>query len=420
MSIRGLIAVVAVAVAVAACTGQGGSSTIPPQDRLLMGTSSGVLSLDPTTGSVLSESPGVPALGNWAAVYTATLSEGTTVLKGREAATGDVTSSISLPGELSIRVVAFDGSRVALMPPLSEGASPWIPEPRTRTTIVVVEPTGAEDPETYALRGNFEPEAFSPDGESLYMITYLPAAAPEAYRVVRLDLSDGNVEPVFTNRKSIVETMSGTRLEQVTTSDGSMVHTLYTTQPPAEVADAGAGHGAHSGHSTQPVAFVHVLDAENGWAHCVALPRTFWGGDATAEAMAPSPDGRHLYVVDADRDLVAVMDTRKMQIVQEATVDFGSSGGEVRAAVSGDGASLYVARGPQITRLDTATLQPVDSWTTDGPVSGLGVGPDGLFVAQPERVELIDPATGSEIDSIPSPGIEGQLEYLGTIDSDPR
>ncbi|MGH2663783.1 MAG: YncE family protein [Actinomycetota bacterium] len=412
MSIRGLIAVLAVALA--ACTGQGGSSSIPPQDRLLVGTTSGVLSLDPTTGSVLSESPGVPGLGNWSAVYTATLSEGATVLKGREAATGDVTSSLSLPGDLGIRVVAFDGSMVALMPPLSQGASPWIPEPRTRTTIVVADPSGTGDPDTYDLGGNFEPEAFSPDGESLYMLTYLPAAAPEAYRVVRLDLFDGTVQPVFTNSKSIVETMSGTRLEQVTTSDGSMVHTLYTTQPPAELTDVRASHAAHSGHSTQPVAFVHVLDAENGWAHCVALPRAFWGGDATAEAMAPSPNGRHLYVVDADRDLVAVMDTRKMQVVQEATVDFGTGDGDVRATVSSDGASLYVARGPQITRLDTATLQPVDRWTTEGPVSGLGVGPNGLYVAQPEQVELIDPATGSEIDSIPSPGIEGQLEYLGT------
>ena len=412
MAIRGFVALVAVALA--ACSGQGNASFVPPEDRLLVGTTSGVLSLDPTTGSVLSESPGVPALGNWAAVYTAALSEGATVLRGQEAATGNVTSSISLPGELGIRVVAFDGSKVALMPPLPEGASPWIPEPRTRTTIVVADPSGADDPETYALRGNFEPEAFSPDGESLYMLTYLPAADPEAYRVVRLDLFDGDVQPVFTNTKSIVETMSGTRLEQVATSDGSTVHTLYTTQPPADVTAAAAGHAAHSGHSTQPVAFVHVLDAENGWAHCVALPRAFWGGDATAEAMAPSPNGRLLYVVDADRDLVAVMDTRRMQIVQEATVDFGSGDGEVRATVSSDGASLYVARGPQITRLDTATLRPVDTWTTDGSVSGLGVGPDGLYVAQAEQVDLIDPATGSEIDSIPSPGIEGQLEYLGT------
>ncbi len=409
MSIRALVAMAAMTLA--ACTGQGSSSTIPPEDRLLLGTSSGVLSLDPSTGSVLSESPGVPALGNWAAVYTATVSEGSTVLKGREAATGSVTSALSLPGELGIRVVAFDGSKVALMPPLAEGANPWIPEPRARTSIVVADPSGVDDPETYPLKGNFEPEAFSPDGASLYMISFLPASAPTSYRVVRLDLTDGDVYDVLTNTKT-VESMTGTRLEQVATADGSLVHTLYTTQPPANEADA--GYGVHAEHMAEPVAFVHVLDAENGWAHCVALPRGFWGGDATAEAMAPSPNGRRLYVVDADRDLVAVMDTRKMRIVQEATVDFGTGEGAVRAAVSSDGTSLYVGRGSQITRLDTATLQPVDSWMTDGPVSGLGIGPDGLYVAQPEQVELIDPATGSELDTIPSPGIDEELEFLGT------
>src|SRR5919106_5721585 len=246
--------------------------------------------MNPGTGAVRSQGPGVPGLGNWSTVFaTAPVGDATT-LQARDSATGNVVSSVHLSGSLGVRVASPDGSRVALMAPLPAGRSPWIPTPRTSTDLVVADPTGATEPRTYRLDGNFEPEAFSADGTGLFLISYVPPGDPTGYRVARLALASGKVAPVGTGPKGVVETMSGTRLEQVVSPDGTMLYTLYTTQP-AEYAELRHQAG-------RPVAFVHTLSLDEGWAHCVGLPRQLWGGDPADQAMAVSPDGARLYVVD--------------------------------------------------------------------------------------------------------------------------
>ena len=87
--------------------------------------------------------------------------------------------------------------------------------PRSRTSIVVADPTGAPQTRTFDLRGNFEPEAFSTDDRLLFMIQHLPAEAPTVYRVTVLDLKSGRVVPVFGPFKGPSERMPGIRLQQV-------------------------------------------------------------------------------------------------------------------------------------------------------------------------------------------------------------
>jgi hypothetical protein len=363
---------------------------------LLLGSSSGVRSVDPATGEVLFEGSGVPALGNWSKVFRAKVADGETILEASDAVTGEMESRVSLRGELDVRVASGDGSLVALMAPIKDGRSPWIPEPRTSTTIVVADPSSTDEPTRYRLRGNFEPEAFSIFGEGLYLIQFVPAIDPVAYKVARLDLDRGKVFPVFAARsKSFVETMSGTRLEQLPSSDGDMLYTLYTTQPAAYA----EGH-AHAG---SPVAFVHTLNMDEGWAHCAALPKQLWGADPADEAMALSPDSDALYVVDTARDLVAVMDTDRVKVVESHKVDFeASQKSETQAIVTPDG-TLFVAAGARLWALDPATMRPVGTWTMDAPIFALGSGPGGLYVAMPGTVAVIDPSTGEPSASIPSP-----------------
>jgi len=42
-------------------------------------------------------------------------------------------------------------------------------------------------------------------------------------------------------------------------------------------------------------------------------------------------------------------------------------------------------------------------------------GPDGIYVAMPGVVRVVDPSTGRAISTIPSPAIQ-DLAYIGTLD----
>jgi hypothetical protein len=400
MRIRALLPLAALVMA--ACTAQNGSSTraARPEGVLVLGSDDGVLSVDTATGSVLFDGRGVPALGTWSQVFAASPSGGGGVLESRDSTTGEVLSSVQIPGNLAVRVASSDGSRVALMAPLPQGQSPWVPEPRATSTIVMADPTGTEEIARYRLKGNFEPEAFSFDGRGLFLIKFVPPTDPEAYRVARLSLVTGKVSPVNTGVKGLVETMSGTRLEQIASPDGTMLYTLYTTAP-AAYADDTSPHGDHA-------AFVHTLSLDDGWAHCVGLPRALWGGDPKDQAMALSPSGQSLYVVDTSRGFVAVMDTGGPEMARETHVQLGMpEDGETHAVVTED-LMLVVASGTRVVSLDTLTLEPVATWTMDAPVSALGLGPAGVYVATTGAIKVMDPASGRPVRSIPSPALDGR------------
>jgi hypothetical protein len=103
---------------------------------------------------------------------------------------------VKLDGSLSIRAVAGDGTMVALAKPPPAGTDVWTPVPRRHTTIVVADPSGGNEPETYRLDGNLEPEAFSNDGEGPVRDP-VPAAdeGPRCTGVASLELEDGDVYP---------------------------------------------------------------------------------------------------------------------------------------------------------------------------------------------------------------------------------
>jgi hypothetical protein len=306
---------------------------------------------------------------------------------------------------MNVRVASPNGGLVALMPPLEPGASPWIPEPRARTTIVVADPSGELEPRTYQLRGNFEPEAFSTDGRGLYLISYVPATAPEAYRVARLNLPGGKVVDVSTGIKGVVETMSGTRLEQVAEPNGSMLHTLYTTAPASYVEHAHAQAGT-------TVSFVHMLSLDSNWAHCLALPKPMWGGDSADQAMALSADGKMLYVMDSTQGLVTEVDTSGPKIIRTNEVDLGAVGqAPTQAAVSPDG-TLFVSMGTRIVGIDTATLQRTGEWNMDDVVLGLGSDGRRIIVAMPGRVEVLDRSANGVVGAIDAPSLS-DVAYVG-------
>jgi hypothetical protein len=344
---------------------------------------------------VLFERPGTVASlgGSW--LSSATRSEGSTLLEAVDGSNTEPTSAVRLDGSLDVRVVSESGGAVALMDPLPEGWDPAVPLPRSQTPIVVADPTGSTETRTYDLRGNFEPEAFSTDDRQLFLIQHLPAEAPTVYRVTMLNLRTGRVLPVFGPFKGPAERMPGIRLQQVLSPNADQLYTLYSSAQPGY-----APHQAPVANSAT-VSFVHVLSLQDGWAHCVGLPKPLWDRPAGEQAMATSPNGRLLYIVDATLGLVTVMDTASLEI-RTAPIDLSVSGvRRTSAVVSEDGSSLFVATAGEhggITRIDTDTFDVVRSWITDD-VSGLGLSADGrrLYVAFDARVEVVDARDGSAL-----------------------
>lgn len=289
------------------------------------------------------------------------------------------------PG-LEPRVASYDGARVALMAPAAEPAGGY-PAGRRTTEVVVAGP--GERGRRHQLRGNFEPEAFGLDGRHLYLIKYVPAMAPTGYQVRRLDLGTGRVGPVDSPDIAADTVMGGSARAQVMAPDGRRLYTLYSV--PAGVPD-----GLHGTDHERGRAFIHVLDLEEGWAHCLLLPDPLGVRALANGPLAVSPDGSTLAVLDADLDggrssLVSV-DTERLQPTE---VRRGVGPRWPTSAALGAGGELYVAGGdrvgrPRIEVLDLATGERRRRWSTRTFVTAMSAEAEGsLLLAEPERARVV-------------------------------
>ncbi|MCD6022356.1 MAG: hypothetical protein K0R20_2066 [Actinomycetia bacterium] len=376
------------------------------EDVLVLGAEDGTVTVGSSSGVVLSAGRRQLAAPDGSRLYSTVLSEGSTTLEARDSTTGDVVSTTKVRGRLDVRVASVTGRAVALMAPLPLGVDTTYALPRARTSIVVADPAGDGVARRYRLIGNFEPEAFSVDDTRLFLIQYLPAEAPTAYRVTFLDLGSGRVRSVFGRFKTPPERMPGIRLAQVFDPATEQLYTLYTNR----AAEYTQGSWSDASYGEREVSFVHVLNLRKGWAYCAGLPRALWGQPARAQALAPSPDGRVLYIVDSMRGRIAVMDTESLEITRSERIDLGPlEGGRTSARVSADGSTLFVGDGgPSLARIDTGTLEMTGRWTLPDDVSGLGLSEDGarLYAALGGRVTVVDTHNGAATTTLAFGGIE--------------
>jgi hypothetical protein len=397
-----------------ACTGGGSIGTAPsvsiPRDVLVLDTTEGSVVVDTNAGSVLAGDPGAVVDPAGARLYATKTGGGFTTVETRDALDGLLLSTATVRGTLDVRSAALSGRAVAMMAPRAENGDPWVPVPRSRSTIVVADPGVSGSAHTYRLGGNYEPEAFSIDDGRLFLIQYLPAENPTAYRVTFLDLATGRVNPVFGRFKTQPERMPGDRLSQVFDATTSQLYTLYTNHSQSY------GDGYWNADEGKDLTFVHVLNLREGWAYCAGLPRSLWNHPASAEAMTPSPDGRTLYIVDSVRGVIAEMNTRTLKIVGTSHVDLGSGAGATTSAVtSSDGATLFVSSSADpeaLYAIDAETLAVTARWSVAGLVSDVGLSSDGarLYAALRDHIAVLDPATGSELGSLPVPGVASILD----------
>ncbi len=370
----------------------------PPEvpDLLLADTDSGLVALR-GTGRRLWGRTAVPTVDGKTVYAAGSTADGTTV-EVVETTSGRVLSHATLDGRWVPRVTAPDGSLLALSAPdagVAVGGSSSAPAGRERTTILVTN----RERELYRLElpGNFAPDAFSIDGLRLFVLEYLPATAPDRYRVRMVELGAGTPGPLLTRNKAPVpsgaeEEMRGVGRQAALSPDGRTLYTLYTHQPDhrhtRDLLTSGRPSGAH--------AFVHVLNLEIGWAYCLDLPEPFGQGPAAGHGMALSANGARLYVVDAGSRRMAVANAHDLTVDQVVPVPVGE-GEPLDMTVAPDDRSLYLGSGEEIYRLDLAALTVTAAWAAPAPVRGLAVSHDGarLYSGYPGGVAWRSAADGT-------------------------
>lgn len=330
--------------------------------------------------------------GDWSTIVHTISGRGSTEVVATDPTTDVDRWRDVVEGNLKINVVSHSGDLVALSPSRER----YYRYGRSETTFVIVG-RELEEERVLTVEGNFEPEAFSADGSSLFVVSYLPARAPSQYQVRRLDLTTGAVHGVFTPHDELQDRMGGTARIQTASADGSRLYTLYTVPD-------GNGH-QH--------AFVHVLDLKNEWAHCVDLPEGFATKPESSTALTLSPDGDRLYVANTSTGSVAEIDTETLLIPRTETFDLDTRG-NANAAVDPTG-TLYVTSGVWVVAIDIASFSEIDRWPMTDRITGLQVGSRGrnVYVGLPRGAAVLDVETGTT-EPLDMPGV-GRIRQFGPV-----
>jgi DNA-binding beta-propeller fold protein YncE len=310
------------------------------------------------------------------------------ILVRLDPASGVSTRSAVLGGGWTPRVISGDGRACAL----SRTPASALPAARTRTSLLV---TTDGRQRQYDLAGVVEPDAFTRDDGGLFVLDWLPAAAPDHYRVRLLDLASGVVQPLLTRAKAPVppgaeEEMRGDGRQAVPSPDGQILYTLYTHQPGhRHTRDLVAGRpgGVH--------AFVHVLHLTERWAYCLDLPHPFGEGPVEGHAVAVTADGRDLAVLDAKSGTLAYADTTALTITRLDRLP--AADGAASLAFTPDGRRALAGAGTAVTVLDRGAGRVVARWPVPGPVRGLGLSRDAtrVYAGGTDEVVWLDAESGA-------------------------
>lgn len=329
----------------------------------------------------------VLTLGDGSAVASV---EGIVAVDGRT-----IVPAAGAPEGLVPIVATAGGRRVAYAAPVGAAEPGAIAASRSRSRIVV---TGGEAQRwDVTLDGNVVPEAFSAETEAweppqLYVVEYLPARAPDRYRVRLLDMASGQLSwPVnLRNKRVVVDTeMAGISRDQVVATSRGLLFTLYRGRHPGDDHD---------------YAFVHTLSWFGGvW--CLGVPDAL-GLDRAAGAVAVTPDESTLYVASAGGgvaayDIDAILDPGRDPVA--STVARTGPRGDARPALAVGAEGPVVAQGNRVVWLDASDLEVTATTIAAFDVEALTVAPDGrVFVAGDGRLQLVAPESSSNPVQLPA------------------
>lgn len=354
----------------------GSSSLAPLAEPIVLATRAGLTVVRPAvdghTGAI---EAGRLSPDRSTIVRTASTGTRTTV-SWAAASSGATLASTALDGDLSVRAVSRSGDTVALAPAPRTATA----EGRTATDLVVAHRGGGID--RFTVPANVDPEAWSVDGQALFVIEYVPAEAPERYVVRRLDLTTHELGDVFSREKELQSPMTGTALLQALSPDGTHLYTLYTRREPGGTA-----------------AFVHALDLDAQLATCIDLPAPFGTKGTSDLAITTSPTGAHVYAIDRAAGLLVDVSTADLAVTRSGALDDpeqqSSAAGSAGTAAAATDGTLLVAGGDHLLPIDLTTLAagPAMTLTAGGPVLGLTVlGDATIAVARPGGITVVDRA----------------------------
>jgi hypothetical protein len=380
--------------------------TTDQPDPVLVSNGAGQISrLDPISGETSFTVSNAVKAPDGSGIYRAEAVGDTTVLEVLDPDSGNVLATTEVTGQLEIRAVSPFGGAVALM---AQGTGDlYAPEPREYTSINVVWDDGRQT-ENYYLKGNFEPETFSTDEKSLFLLEFFPADAPDRYYVRQLDLETGVITAVTTPDQQLgIELnpeMRGHARAQAMAPDGSHLFSLYTIG-----SDEAPVHDPADPH-TDRWAFVHTLNLVEKWSHCIFLPVPFGTGKESAMSLGISGDGEHLFVVDASTEHVARIDANDLDI--QAVQKIPGLFGETPRPVAVGPEVVYLGLYDTVVEMGRDSLIPNAAFmiTQSGAgalsINSLELAPDGstLRVAHGHSISVLEMPEGRIIATITSPG----------------
>ncbi len=407
---RLLLAMLAVVVAAAGWVVVAGGDA--DDDRVLVSDAEGTVSLlDPDASEPVFSVDDAVVLPDRSAILSTVPDGPDTILSTVDAETGVVRDARRLTGRLAVRTISPGGTAAALLAPRAQGLGLYEPEPRLTTEITVAYTDGDRFPVLHRLDGNFEPEIFSLDERSLYLLEFWPPEEPDRYFVRQLDVATGDITDVETPQVDLQPEMRGVARAQALHPDGTFLYTLYTVPAGAEpVHDVAADDG-----SSERWAFVHVLNLDEGWSFCIFLPLPVGTADEASVGLGLDPDGSTLWVADPSTATLARVDTAELAVTEVRTVESlrpSEDGARAELAVAPDGV-VYVASGPTVVGIDPGTWEPVDALAAGATVTGLDVSPDGstLRLARGSVVVVVDRESGAAVGTLVAPG--DSLQLLG-------
>ena len=378
-------------------------STHAKGDRLLVSTRSGHSVIDPAGPATVVRAPRSILSPDSSQLFAVSGKGRATRVTTLDSATGEQLAEAAAPSGLRPGVASADGDQIAFAPPLEPGVTPWLPEGKRRTRLAMVRSDGPQKSADYWLKGNFELEGFSTSGRQLFLLEYMPAMNPTHYELRRLQLGTGRVLAISERKQNAPGRMRGTGRISAFSPSGHELYTLYTQQGP-NYAHGGAAH--QRGHT---YAFVHLLNLEGGWTHCIDLRAPFGTGNVTTHAMALSPSGDRLFVADPSSGGLAVISPQETRVLKSVTLDLRALTKGRASATAGDDGTLYLSGGSDILVIDGDTLEIRDRWNLGKEVTGIALGSDGrrLYASTPGMISVLDAASGARIRGFALTGVAG-------------
>jgi hypothetical protein len=286
-------------------------------------------------------------------VSARTLDKKATLLTRYALPSGRVIATLRLPGVQWLSAISPNGRRVLMQYRAPKGFTRYAVLDGMRMTRAI------------SLRGNYEVETLSPDGQRVFLVHWRNNGV---YDLRRFDLRTNKLSatPTRSSENGELEKMQGTAWVGVPSRNGKWLLTLY-------VKNDGS-------------AFIHALDLRSGVGHCIDLEGVI--GDLNTvgtSALALSPSQRTLYVAMPLVGRIFALDLRKLEVTRTlrfaplSPLSYGF-GINPSAALTPNGRMLYLAAGEKLWGLDTAAWRLRSSRSIGAQATATGVTPDGRRV----------------------------------------